>query len=409
MTAGDGGAFPVATRRITDPDAVRAEAAATLGAPVAVWRRGDALLEGYGLATRLALQGPERIADAASAWRALAGRCAVDDRVRLPGTGAVAFGAFTFADASAAPSVLVVPRRVVGVRDGIAFRTDLPRLGPVAPPSSRPPAAVHLDGDGYRAAVAAAVDRIRSGELEKVVLARDVVLPGVPDVAAAAHRLAERYREAWAFAVDGFFGASPETLVTVRDRRIGSRVLAGTAARFEDPGADGESRDALLSSPKNRFEHALAVDSLLLTLGERVEDLVIGRPFALGLPNVWHLATDATARVGRGVGALDLVAALHPTAAVAGAPRAVAQHLIAALEPFDRRRYAGPVGWIDGSGDGEWAIGLRSAESEGPDRVRAYAGAGIVAGSDADQELAETEWKLAPVREAVAEAARSTA
>ena len=145
----------------------------------------------------------------------------------------------------------------------------------------------------------------------------------------------------------------------------------------------------------------LAVDSLLLTLGGRVDDLALGRPFALGLPNVWHLATDATARLTAGTTALDLVEALHPTAAVAGAPRDAALALIEQLEPFDRGRYAGPVGWIGATGDGEWAIGLRSAQIESSDRVRAYAGAGIVAASVARSEFLETGWKFAPVLEAL--------
>ena len=399
---GGASGFPVTTRRIADAEAERSAARVELGAPTALWRRGDDLLEGYGTAERLVLHGPGRIASGARQWRELAARCTVDDGVQVPGSGLVAFGAFAFADASAAESVLLVPRRIVGVRGGTAFRTDVPELGrgPVPEPSPRADGARQTP-EGYRAAVTAAVRRIRGGGLQKVVLARDVVIDGAGDLEGGLERLAERYRTAWVFAVDGFFGASPETLVTVDRGAFGSRVLAGTASRLPDDAADAASRDALLASPKNRFEHALAVDSLLLTLGEDVEDLQLGRPFALGLPNVWHLATDATARVRPGTGALDLVAALHPTAAVAGAPREAALRLIEELEPFDRRRYAGPVGWTDGEGDGEWAIGLRSAEAEGDDRVRAYAGAGVVAGSDADQELMETDWKLAPIREAL--------
>ena len=235
------------------------------------------------------------------------------------------------------------------------------------------------------------------------MLARDLALEVPPDfdVSAALRVLRRRYRDAWTFAIDGFFGASPETLATVRGSAMTARVLAGSAARDDDPDVDAAARDALLGSAKNRFEHALAVDSLLLTLGGRVDDLSLGRPFALGLPNVWHLATDATARLTAGATALDLVEALHPTAAVAGAPRDAALALIEQLEPFDRGRYAGPVGWIGATGDGEWAIGLRSAQIEAPDRVRAYAGAGIVAESVAASEFVETGWKFAPVLEAL--------
>jgi menaquinone-specific isochorismate synthase len=292
----------------------------------------------------------------------------------------------------------------VGRRNGRPFVTEIDLLeeDPAAPAVPSSPG-TRFPPEAYASAVTAAVRRIRSGELDKVVLARDLALdvPAGFDLVAALRMLRARYRDAWTFAVDGFFGASPETLVTVRGGLVTARVLAGTAARGRDAAADAAARAALLDSAKNRFEHALAVDSLLLTLGERVEDLQIGRPFALGLPNVWHLATDAEAGLRSGTSALDLVAALHPTAAVAGSPRDAALGLIGELEPFDRGRYAGPVGWIGGSGEGEWAIGLRAAQVETPDRIRAFAGAGIVAGSEAQNELAETGWKFAPVLEAL--------
>ena len=403
VQAPDGEGFPVTTRRIVDADAARAEAEDALGSPSAVWRRGDDSLTGYGVAVRLVLTGPERLRDAAEAWRALAARASVDDEVRSPGSGLVAFGAFAFADASAAESVLLVPRVLIGQRDGSDFLTRVDRVASSGTLSSaeRARSGNPFPPEAYAAAVEEAVRRIRAGALDKVVLARDLPIEPTTGLDAALDALTARYREAWVFAVDGFFGASPETLVTVREGRFGSRVLAGTAQRVADEEQDVAARDALLGSEKNRFEHALAVDSLLLTLGDLVEDLVIGRPFALGLPNVWHLATDAVARIRPGIGALDLAASLHPTAAVAGAPRSTALATIADLEPFDRRRYAGPVGWIDASGDGEWAVGLRSAETESDGRIRAYAGAGVVAGSEAAQELLETGWKLLPVVEAV--------
>ena len=392
--------FPVTIRRIVDPGAHMDEARARFGAPTAVWRHGDTARIGYGVAARLVFSGPDRIRDAAARWRALIAAAAVDSEVA--DAAPVAFGAFAFAEDSAAESVLLLPREVVVVREGSAHLVELPDLGSGTAPASPPHAAAFAPED-YERAVAEAVRRIRAGALEKVVLARDLVIEAPRfDLEAALDALADRYRGAWIFAVDGLFGASPETLATVTGGLATSRVLAGTAPRSDDPVADAANRDRLLDSPKNRFEHALAVDSLLLTLGGATEDLTLGRPFALGLPNVWHLATDATARIGHDVGALDLVALLHPTAAVAGAPREEALATIRALEPFDRRRYAGPVGWIDGTGDGEWAIGLRSAEVEGPDRVRAYAGAGVVAASDAHQELEETRWKFQPIQEALA-------
>jgi menaquinone-specific isochorismate synthase len=401
MTAEASGAFPVTIRRIVDLDAEAEAAAARFGAPTAVWRHADDRLTGYGVALRHLGSGAGRIASAASAWREIVGRAVVDSD--LPGATPIAFGGFAFADGSAAPSVLLVPRVVLVECDGDRYRIEVPVLAadPPRPPSGAEPVA-RFPAAGYEHAVEEAVRRIAAGRLDKVVLARDLPIPAPGfDLGAALEVLADRYRGSWVFAVDGVFGASPETLATVRDGLVTSRVLAGTAPRGEDPVSDVASRTALLESPKNRFEHALAVDSLLLTLGGAVDDLVLGRPFALELPNVWHLATDATATVQPGTSVLDLVALLHPTAAVAGAPRDAALEVIRALEPFDRRRYAGPVGWIDGAGDGEWAIALRSAEIEGPDLVRAYAGAGVVAGSDAHQELVETDWKLRPIQEAL--------
>src|SRR5205823_1275834 len=169
-----------------------------------------------------------------------------------------------------------------------------------------PVAGARFPPAAYERAVTDAVARIAAGGLEKVVLARDLPIeaPGF-DLGAALAVLTDRYRGAWVFALDGVFGASPETLATVRGGLATSRVLAGTAPRSDDPATDAANRDTLLASPKNRFEHALAVDSLLLALGTTVDELTIGRPFALGLPNVWHLATDATARVRQEVGVLD--------------------------------------------------------------------------------------------------------
>lgn len=391
--------FPVTIRWIADPGADADVLRSRFGAPSAVWRHGDESRTGYGVAARPVFRGPDRIRDAAARWRGLASAALVDSDV--PDASPVAFGAFTFAEESAADSVLLIPRVVIVERDGVAFRIEVPEFAGSTVTRTHGGTAA-FGPRSYEAAVTEAVLRIRSGALEKVVLARDLVIESAGfDLHAALAVLADRYRGAWVFAVDGVFGASPETLATVTGGLATSRVLAGTAPRAADPEVDAANRAELLDSAKNRFEHALAVDSLLLTLGGTTEDLTIGRPFALGLPNVWHLATDATARIGDDVGALDLVALLHPTAAVAGAPRAEALATIRALEPFDRRRYAGPVGWIDGRGDGEWAIALRSGEVEGPDRVRAYAGAGIVAASDAHQELEETSWKFQPIQEAL--------
>lgn len=395
--------FAVVTRAVTLPARIVATAADS-----AVWARGDEVLVASGVALRLDFAGPDRIRRAAAAWQQLLAAARVEDAVGIDGSGLIGFGTFAFADDSAAASTLIVPRQVRGRRHGVSFVTDIAggpmaAAEPVPLPTPPTPASSAMDEQEYRAAVAEAVRRIRRGDLQKVVLARDLVAAPPPqfDLTASLRLLRRRYREAWTFAVDGFFGASPETLIATDGTAVTARVLAGTAARGDDPVADEAARAALEASAKNRVEHSLAVDSLVTALAPSVRDLTVHRRFALQLPNVWHLATDIAARLITHCTALDLVAALHPTAAVAGVPREVAIDAIAELEPFDRGRYAGPVGWVGARGAGEWAIGLRGAQVDPDGTVRAFAGAGIVADSDPATEYVETGWKFAPVREAL--------
>jgi menaquinone-specific isochorismate synthase len=158
---------------------------------------------------------------------------------------------------------------------------------------------------------------------------------------------------------------------------------------------------ALAASSKNTSEHAFAVDSLVKSLEPFCTHVDADpTPFSLALPNVWHLASDVHGVLREDASVLDVAAALHPTAAVAGTPTDVAQNLIAQLEGSDRGRYAGPVGWIGADGDGEWAIGLRGAQIS-DSTIRAFAGCGIVAESEPEAELAETELKFRPIREAL--------
>jgi menaquinone-specific isochorismate synthase len=193
------------------------------------------------------------------------------------------------------------------------------------------------------------------------------------------------------------FGASPELLVRVSHSQVSARVLAGTAARGTDPSVDQAISKALAESHKNLAEHAFAVKSLVSALEPFCDHVDADtEPFSLALPNLWHLASDVHGVLKQDSSVLDLASALHPTAAVAGTPRDAAQALIAELEPFDRGRYAGPVGWIGADGDGEWVIALRGAQlSEG--KVTAYAGCGIVSESDGESELIETDLKFLPI------------
>jgi menaquinone-specific isochorismate synthase len=252
--------------------------------------------------------------------------------------------------------------------------------------------------------VADAVSRIRAGELRKVVLARDLVghLPEGGDLRRVLAELALGYPDTWTFAIDGHIGSSPETLVRVNHGKVSARVLAGSIARGVDADADHAAALRLATSTKDLDEHRYAVQSVLDALAPHARSGISASeiPFALKLPNLWHLATNIEGALSDGSSALDLAAALHPTAAVAGTPTAKALEVIHELEPLDRGRYGGPVGWVDAAGDGKWAVSLRSAEVSPEGDIRAYAGGGILAASDPDVELAETKLKFRPIVEA---------
>lgn len=380
-----------------------------------LWLRKGEGIAGVGEALRLEFSGPNRLTDAAEAWKDIVAASHVTDPIATPGSGLVAFGAFSFADHSNSTSVLIVPEVVIGRRNGRSWLTRVrvsdSESGFAAVPHPTPFGAEYrltmlpgaLSPDGYMQAVSTAIDRIADGDLRKVVLARDVRahLPAESDLRRALVELALGYPDCWTYAVDGLVGSSPETLVRVNRGAVTARVLAGTTPRGADAASDHEAAVTLASSPKDRGEHDFAVRSVLDALSPHSTTLHTSEmPFTLKLPNLWHLATDIEGTLIDGSSALDLAAALHPTAAVAGTPRKAALALIAELEPFDRGRYAGPVGWIGADGDGEWAIALRSAQVASGGDITAYAGCGIVAGSEPERELVETKIKFRPVKEA---------
>ena len=383
--------------------------------PLVALRRGDGII-GIGEALRLTFRGADRLTDAAAAWRRIAEAAEVVDPVHRPGTGLVAMGAFAFADGSSAPSVLVVPQIIVGRHDGVSWVTRVTAQGenapvdgaPTPPPIGERPratlAAASLSREEFTAVVGRAVAAIRAGRVEKVVIARDATasIPPDADRRALLHELADRYPDCVTFAVDGLIGASPETLVSVHGGEASARVLAGSTARGASSADDAAAAAQLATSTKDLDEHAFAVHSVLDALRPHVRAVTASElPFTLKLPNLWHLATDVEMQLAESSSALDIVAALHPTAAVAGAPTDAALALIAELEPFDRGRYAGPVGWIDQDGDGEWVIALRCARIDDDGLLTAYAGAGIVADSDPDSELAETRMKFRPIADSL--------
>jgi len=237
--------------------------------------------------------------------------------------------------------------------------------------------------------------------LRKVVLARTIEVDAGRELDARrlAHRLRAVNPDAFTFATPTtagtLVGASPELLVSRFGREVRSNPLAGSAARSGDPDEDRANADALLASAKDREEHAIVVEAIAEVLRPFCRELTWDPvPTLLETPNVWHLSTRFRGLLREPPpGVLELVRVLHPTPAVAGEPRDAALGVIEELEPFDRGSYAGPVGWMDATGDGEWAIALRCAELRG-DRATLYAGAGIVAGSIPDAEVDETERKF---------------
>jgi isochorismate synthase len=266
--------------------------------------------------------------------------------------------------------------------------------------------------DEYAAAVARAIGRIGAGELRKIVLARTMLVNAgrTLDAKQLLWRVRAVDADCYAFAAPQpdlavpsvLVGATPELLVRRRGPVVEATPLAGSAQRFGDARRDRASADRLFDSQKEREEHAVVVEDVERTLHAFCEHLDRPHePELLGTANVWHLATPFRGRLhDRSVTVLELVAALHPTPAVCGTPRDVAREALEDLEPIDRGGYAGPVGWMDANGDGEWAIALRCAEVTGS-TARLFAGAGIVAESVPEAEVDETERKFRALLDAL--------
>ncbi len=390
--------------------------------PVAWLRRGQGIVA-WGEAARCSTAGPDRFADATDWWRAVSASAAVHDEVGKPGTGLISVGSFGFAD-DPGDSVLIVPRVVVGSHgdrswvtvvgeDELSPLPDLIVQGDIPAPRNVVFADGAMSGAAWETVVAQAVARIGAGELEKVVLARDLIATAdAPiDVRWPLRRLARDYEMCWTFHVDGLFGATPEMLVRRERGLVTSRVLAGTIRRTGDDEHDLALAGQLARSSKDLEEHEYAVRSVADSLAPYCSSMNVPEvPFVLHLPNVMHLATDVAGVVHDSAGAtvLELAAALHPSAAVGGTPTKVAVEMIAEIEGMDRGRYAGPVGWMDAAGDGEFGIALRSAEID-QHQVRLFAGCGIVADSAPESELAEAQAKFVPVRDALSDQRLSVA
>lgn len=286
------------------------------------------------------------------------------------------------------------------------------RGGPLAAPHA-PPAATSRyamrpvpSGDAYAAAVAQAVERIRDGALDKVVLARTLELTGdrPVDASALVARLAACNPHGYTFSVDlgggrTLLGASPELLVSRLRGVVHANPLAGSAPRSSDPAEDRRRAEALMASAKDLDEHRVVVEAVRDSLAPLCKRLdVPARPSLIHTATMWHLSTEVRGETD--ADALTLALALHPTPAVCGAPRDVARALIRDAEPFDRAFYAGMLGWVDTRGDGEWVVTIRCAEAAGQ-MLRLYAGAGVVGDSTPDGERAETAAKFRTMLDAL--------
>ena len=370
----------------------------------------------WGEIDRIELEGPERVSRAQRWWSQWTSNATGDE--------AIAFASFAFATGPAKsvviiPEVLVrrdakgtsvtaigTPESIDGLIDNAIARVTRPHELP-----TQHVAASYSDGtrtiEEWKAAVDEAITRINSGELDKVVLARDIVaqLSEPLNVAALLSRLNARFPECWTFCVDGLVGATPELLIRRQGERVTSRVLAGTVRRSSDHDRDGALAAALLGSDKDQEEHSYAVQSVAEALANHCTDMdVPDEPFILRLANVQHLATDVTGELADATPALALAASLHPTAAVCGTPTERAKQVIKEIEGMDRGRYSGPIGWFDTHGDGEFGIALRCAliENDEATALRLYAGCGIVAGSTSESEVAESNAKFGAMRDALA-------
>jgi isochorismate synthase len=338
----------------------------------------------------------------------------VDDEVGVPGSGPVAFGALPFEPDPTSP--MTIPEVVWGrADDGTRWVTtigppDAPIVelealcqpsdaGPAEPPG-RVMVAPAQPAAWWRALVAeatAAMEAAGPEGLRKVVLAREVLVEADRpfDRAVVLERLRRSFPDCYLFLVDGFLGASPELLVGRSGGVVQAQPMAGTAPRGGDPATDARLAAGLLSSTTYRHEHQITIDMVFDTLLPWCSYLDYEpEPSVVGVANVQHLATMVEGRLSQPAPSiLELVAALHPTPAVNGWPRDAARRWITEHEGFDRGRYAGTVGWVDGQGNGTFAVSIRCADVDGT-RARVCAGNGIVATSDPTTELAETQSKL---------------
>lgn len=376
------------------------------------WVRGGDGLVGWGSYATTVVKGANRFADARKWWHQQLEKFAVSDSVHASGTGPVLFASFSFDPDE--ESVLVIPKIVVGMRNGSSWITW---IGDQPQPALQEEKQVLADaefnwGDGslspaeWQLRVAKAIEEIEKTELEKVVLARDLIVNShrLIDARKILRNLGSEYPSTWVFAVDGLVGATPELLLRLSRGMVTSRVLAGTISKTGNDEKDLALAASLARSSKDLEEHEYAVRSVANALDPFCTSTNVPEsPFVLHLANVMHLATDVTGALiesKKNVDAFTILEKIHPSAAVCGTPTDLAAKVIKNIEGMSRGRYAGPVGWLDARGDGELGIALRCGQIK-ENEIQIYAGCGIVAGSNPEKELTESNAKFAPMRNAL--------
>ena len=376
-------------------------------------RSGDGLV-GFGEYKKIELKGENRFVAARKWWELQLAEFNIQNNVHGSGTGPILFSSFSFDPDQI--SVLIIPEIIIGQKNGKSWITwigdskqpDLGKLNNSPISSDIAWQEGSISESNWRIQVGSAIDAIKSGKLEKVVLARDISASSKSEinVRGLLQRLEIEYPSTWIFLVDGLIGATPELLVRLSKSLVTSRVLAGTIRKTGNEDRDLTLAASLAKSSKDLEEHEYAVRSVADALAPFCSSTNVPEsPFVLHLSNVMHLATDVTGVLNDSAKQADiftLIEKLHPSAAVCGTPTEEAKQLIKKLEQMNRGRYAGPVGWIDAHNDGEVAIALRCGQlSSDRKMIRIFAGCGIVAGSDPVNEFAESQAKLMPMRTAL--------
>lgn len=373
--------------------------------PFAWVRNGEGLV-GWGVHASIKVKGAKRFEDARNWWHQQLDTFEINNEVHVPGTGPVLFTSFSFDENE--ESELVIPKVIVGTRNQSTWITwvgneSQPKL--IDRTISIPIPAIkwrESDVNVWKDKVLTAVSEIQEDVLDKVVLAREIIADAESEVdpRSVLRNLAKEYPGTWVYSNSGLVGATPEMLIRLNNSMVVSRVLAGTISKTGDDEKDLALAASLARSSKDLEEHEYAVRSVADALSPFCSSTnVPDSPFVLHLSNVMHLATDVTGAIKESHKVIDIfsiLSTLHPSAAVCGTPTSVAAELIKRIEGINRKRYAGPIGWVDSKGDGELGIALRCGYITGKE-IHAFAGCGIVAGSDAVKEIAESQAKFLPI------------